>query len=87
MTIEKKLEKLKEKTKAAELGGGKQRIEKQHQAGKLTALERIKLLLDEGSFQEMDKLVVHQSRDFGMAPLMGGGCLFLPRISLYSEAL
>ncbi len=66
MTIEKKLEKLKEKTKAAELGGGKQRIEKQHQAGKLTALERIKLLLDEGSFQEMDKLVVHQSRDFGM---------------------
>ncbi len=66
MTIEKKLEELKEKTKAAELGGGKQRIEKQHQAGKLTALERIKLLLDEGSFQEMDKLVVHQSRDFGM---------------------
>ena len=66
MTIEKKLEELKEKTKSAELGGGEQRIEKQHKAGKLTALERINLLLDEGSFQEMDKLVVHQSRDFGM---------------------
>ncbi len=66
MTIEKKLEELEEKTKAAELGVGKQRIEKQHQAGKLTALERVNLLLDEGSFQEMDKLVVHQSRDFGM---------------------
>ena len=57
MTIEKKLKELKEKTKAAELGGGKQRIEKQHQAGKLTARERVNLLLDEGSFQEMDKLV------------------------------
>ncbi len=66
MTIEKKLEELKEKTKLADLGGGKQRIERQHQAGKLTAMERINLLLDEGSFQEMDKLVVHQSRDFGM---------------------
>ena len=66
MTIEKKLEELKEKTKLADLGGGKQRIERQHQAGKLTAMERINLLLDEGSFQEMDKLVVHQSHDFGM---------------------
>jgi propionyl-CoA carboxylase beta chain len=66
MTIDKKLEELKEKTKSAELGGGKERIEKQHKSGKLTALERINLLLDEGSFQEMDKLVVHQSRDFGM---------------------
>jgi len=66
MTIEKKLEDLRKKTKLAELGGGEERIEKQHQAGKLTALERIHLLLDEGSFQEMDKLVVHQSHDFGM---------------------
>jgi propionyl-CoA carboxylase beta chain len=66
MTIEKKLEELKKKTKSAELGGGQERIEKQHKAGKLTAKERINLLVDEGSFQEMDKLVVHQSHDFGM---------------------
>jgi len=66
MTIEKKLEDLKQKNRSAELGGGEERIEKQHQAGKLTARERINLLLDEGSFQEMDKLVVHQSHDFEM---------------------
>jgi propionyl-CoA carboxylase beta chain len=66
MSIQKKLDDLKEKNRLAELGGGVERIEKQHQAGKLTARERIALLLDEGSFQEMDKLVVHQSRDFGM---------------------
>jgi len=66
MTVDKKLEDLKGKTKLAEIGGGKPRIERQHQAGKLTARERINLLLDEGSFQEMDKLVVHQSHDFGM---------------------
>jgi propionyl-CoA carboxylase beta chain len=66
MSIQKKLDDLREKNRLAELGGGSERIEKQHQAGKLTARERIALLLDEGSFQEMDKLVVHQSRDFGM---------------------
>lgn len=48
------------------MGGGKERIERRHQAGKLTARERINLLLDEGSFQETDKFVVHQSHDFGM---------------------
>jgi len=66
MTIEKKLEALRKKIKLSDLGGGKERIKKQHQAGKLTARERINLLLDEGSFEEMDKLVVHQSHDFGM---------------------
>jgi propionyl-CoA carboxylase beta chain len=66
MTVEKKLNDLKEKVRLADLGGGKERIERQHKAGKLTARERINLLLDEGSFEEMDKLVVHQSRDFGM---------------------
>ncbi len=66
MSIDKKLEELKRREKLAELGGGKQRAERQHQAGKLTARERINLLLDEGSFQEMDKLVVHQCHDFGM---------------------
>ncbi|KPK77967.1 MAG: methylmalonyl-CoA carboxyltransferase [candidate division Zixibacteria bacterium SM23_73] len=66
MTVEKKLNDLKEKVRLADLGGGKERIERQHEAGKFTARERINLLLDEGSFEEMDKLVVHQSRDFGM---------------------
>ncbi|MBP1767672.1 MAG: acetyl-CoA carboxyltransferase, partial [Candidatus Aminicenantes bacterium] len=66
MSIQKKLDGLREKNRLAELGGGVERIEKQHQSGKLTARERIGLLLDDGSFQEMDKLVVHQSRDFGM---------------------
>ena len=66
MSIDKKLEELKRREKLAELGGGKQRAERQHQAGKLTARERIHILLDEGSFQEMDKLVVHHCHDFGM---------------------
>ncbi len=66
MSIEKKLDELKNKNHLAELGGGKQRIERQHQAKKFTARERVSFLLDEGSFQETDKLVVHQSHDFGM---------------------
>jgi len=66
MGIDDKLRDLKEKEKLAELGGGEARIKRQHQAGKLTARERVKLLLDEGSFQEMDKLVLHQCHDFGM---------------------
>jgi len=66
MSIQKKLDDLKGKNKLAEAGGGAERIARQHQARKLTARERISLLLDEGSFQEMDKLVVHASHDFGM---------------------
>ncbi|MCH8820140.1 MAG: acyl-CoA carboxylase subunit beta [Acidobacteria bacterium] len=50
----------------AEKGGGEARIERQHQAGKLTARERVALLLDEGTFQETDKLVVHRSTNLGM---------------------
>jgi propionyl-CoA carboxylase beta chain len=50
----------------AELGGGDERRRRQHEAGKLTARERIDLLFDPGSFQEVDKLVVHRCRDFGM---------------------
>ncbi len=61
-----KLQVLNEKSQAAEQGGGAARVEKQHEAGKLTARERIEFLLDEGTFQEFDKLVVHRSRDFGM---------------------
>jgi len=52
--------------KQAELGGGADRIAKQHEAGKLTARERIDLLLDPGSFTEMDKFVTHRNNDFGM---------------------
>ncbi|MBS3818479.1 acyl-CoA carboxylase subunit beta [bacterium] len=66
MTIKKRLKELQEKQKSAERGGGEERIKKQHKSGKLTARERINLLLDDGSFQEMDKLVVHQCQDFGM---------------------
>ncbi len=51
---------------AAEEGGGSDRIERQHAAGKLTARERIDLLLDPGSFVEIDALVTHRCRDFGM---------------------
>ena len=47
-------------------GGGQARIEKQHEKGKLTARERLQLLLDPGSFQEIDRLVVHRSHDFGL---------------------
>ncbi len=66
MSIEKKIADLREKNKLAEAGGGDSRVERQHTSGKLTARERVGLLLDEGSFQEMDKLVVHHSHDFGM---------------------
>jgi propionyl-CoA carboxylase beta chain len=50
----------------AEAGGGPERMQRQHQEGKLSARERIDLLLDEGTFEEMDKLVRHRCSDFGM---------------------
>jgi propionyl-CoA carboxylase beta subunit len=50
----------------AELGGGEERQKRQHEAGKLTARERIELLFDPGTFEETDKLVTHRCRDFGM---------------------
>jgi propionyl-CoA carboxylase beta chain len=52
--------------KAAELGGGAARVKRQHDQGKLTARERMDLLFDPGTFEEVDKLVVHRCRDFGM---------------------
>jgi len=60
------LEQMRERYAEARKGGGEARIAKQHEAGKLTARERIDALLDPGSFQELDALVVHRSRDFGM---------------------
>lgn len=64
--MKEKIEKLLEAKKKIELGGGEKRIEKQHSQGKLTARERINLLLDEGSFIEIDGFVKHRSTNFGM---------------------
>jgi propionyl-CoA carboxylase beta chain len=61
-----KLQRLMERAQRAEEGGGIERIEKQHAAGKMTARERLDFLLDDNSFEEFDKLVVHRSRDFGL---------------------
>jgi propionyl-CoA carboxylase beta chain len=66
MTSQDRFEELNRLNRLAELGGGPDRLERQHKAGKKTARERIDLLLDKGSFAEMDKFVVHQSTDFGM---------------------
>ena len=60
------LEKLEERRSQARLGGGERRIEAQHKRGKLTARERIELLLDHGSFEEFDMFVQHRCTDFGM---------------------
>jgi len=64
--IKSKIEILKEKSLAAEEGGGKIRLDKQRSSGKMTARERIAFFLDEGSFEEFDKFVVHRSTDFGL---------------------
>lgn len=61
-----KIDLLKKKNEEALLGGGEARIAAQHKKGKLTARERIDLLLDEGSFQEVDKFVMHRAKDFGL---------------------
>ena len=70
----KRLNEMKEKAK---LGGGQTRIDKQHEAGKLTARERINILLDEGSFQEFDAFVTHRIYDFGMQDkkILGDGVI------------
>lgn len=64
--MKQQLEKLAGKKALAKLGGGEKRIESQHKKGKLTARERLKLLLDEGSFEETGMLVTHRCADFGM---------------------
>ncbi|WP_019443787.1 acyl-CoA carboxylase subunit beta, partial [Brucella abortus] len=61
------LEQLEARRAAARLGGGQRRIDAQHGKGKLTARERIEVLLDEGSFEEFDMYVTHRCTDFGMA--------------------
>lgn len=64
--MEKKLKKLSDLRENAKLGGGVERIKSQHEKGKLTARERIELLVDEGSFEEVDMFVKHRATDFGL---------------------
>lgn len=66
MSFEKKIQELLHKREQAKLGGGIKRIEAQHKKGKLTARERIELLLDEGSFEEFDMFVTHRCNEFGL---------------------
>ena len=66
MSLQDRFEELHRRNRAAETGGGLERIERQHKAGKKTARERLEVLLDKGSFAEVDRFVVHQSSDFGM---------------------
>ena len=70
MTVNRKrhdrLEELRRRSAEAEAGGGAERREREHKSGKLTARERIHLLLDEGTFEELDKFVRHRCTDFGM---------------------
>ena len=66
MDIAEKIKELEKRNTEAELGGGQERIDKQHAKGKMTARERVDYLLDTGSFQEIDKFVVHRCHDFGM---------------------
>jgi acetyl-CoA carboxylase carboxyltransferase component len=66
MTNDPKIERLRELRGEARLGGGQERIDSQHAKGKLTARERLDLLLDEDSFQELDMFVTHHCTDFGM---------------------
>src|SRR5690625_6093215 len=60
------LDDLQQRREEAQLGGGKKRIEAQHAKNKLTARERLDILLDEGSFEELGMFVRHQSHDFGL---------------------
>ena len=67
MNLEQKVAELKRRNQLAEDGGGAARRERQHKEGKMSARERIEFLLDDGTFEETDKLVTHRSNDFGMA--------------------
>lgn len=64
--LEEKFKKFEQINKQAELGGGVERTKRQHDAGRLTARERVKLLLDVDTFVELDKFVVHKATDFGI---------------------
>jgi acetyl-CoA carboxylase carboxyltransferase component len=74
-TVDDKIEELRAKKAAAKLGGGEERIARQHARGRMTAHERLELLLDKGSFREMDVFVTHDSNDFGLGDqkILGDG--------------
>jgi propionyl-CoA carboxylase beta chain len=66
MSMREKLERLEAMRRRAEEGGGEERVRAQHERGKLTARERLDILLDDGSFVELDRFVVHRATDFGL---------------------
>ncbi|NDD90951.1 methylmalonyl-CoA carboxyltransferase, partial [bacterium] len=92
-TYQDRLRELAERETQAEAGGGAERVAKQHQSGKLTARERIDLLLDPGSFVELDKFVTHRCTDFGMQDqkflgdgvVTGFGTIGGRKVYLYSQ--
>jgi propionyl-CoA carboxylase beta chain len=67
MSLQERFDELARRNAEAEVAGGEERIRRQHKAGKKTARERLELLLDAGSFLEIDRFVVHQGHDFGIA--------------------
>src|SRR3954470_12133120 len=67
MNLEQKLQEMKRRDQLAQEGGGKERRERQHKEGKMSARERIDFLLDEDTFEETDRFVTHRADDFGMA--------------------
>src|SRR6266516_1661733 len=67
MTMREKLELLQKRRAESELGGGAERIQTQHEKGKMTARERLDVLLDPGTFVELDRFVTHRATDFGLA--------------------
>ncbi|HBY08906.1 MAG TPA: methylmalonyl-CoA carboxyltransferase, partial [Chloroflexi bacterium] len=66
MSDDPKIQRLRELKSQSRLGGGQARIDAQHKKGRLTARERIDMLLDKGSFREIDAFVVHRTNNFGM---------------------
>ena len=93
MSTADKLARLRELRDRSRLGGGERRIEQQHARGKLTARERLELLLDEGSFRETDALVTHRATDFGLdrerylgdGVVTGHGTIDGRRVFVYSQ--
>src|SRR5207247_9501124 len=67
MSMREKLELLQQRRAQSELGGGAERSAAQHDKGKMTAVERLEVLLDAGTFVELDRFVTHRSTDFGLA--------------------
>jgi acetyl-CoA carboxylase carboxyltransferase component len=93
MSTADKLTRLQQLRDESKLGGGERRIEQQHARGKLTARERLELLLDEGSFRELDAFVTHRASDFGMdderylgdGVVTGHGAIDGRRVFVYSQ--